>query len=152
MRAAMSLSVVTHIHRNYFGRYVEIPAYHQRNYDNVHILGYDICAPFNRRRYFPVQPAPFTEVGNWRTQTEGSDHVLKSMIHLQNDFDKETKGDAHIIVHGHDAIYAECKESYGERAKYLLNHHFGDDVLEGPAGPVHLTAKAAVGMDLLEVK
>lgn len=152
MRAAMTLGVVTHIHKSYFGRYVEIPAYHQRNYDMVHIVGYDVCEPFGRRRYFPVQPAPFTEVGNWRTQTEGSDHVLRAMIHLQDDFDRETKGDAHIIVHGHDAIYAECAEGYGERARFLMDHHFGDDVIEGPAGVVHLTAKASIGRNLLEVK
>lgn len=152
VRAAMTIEVVTHIHRSYFGRYVEIPAYHQRNYDMVHAVGYDSCEPWGRRRYFPVQPAPFTEVGNWRTQTEGADHVLRAMLHLQEDFDRETGGDAHIIVHGHDAIYAECAEGYGERAKFLMDHHFGDDLIEGPAGPVHLTAKAAIGKNLLDVK
>jgi hypothetical protein len=152
MRAAMTLGVVTHIHKSYFGRYVEIPVYHQHNYDMVHIVGYDSCEPWGRRRYFPVQPAPFTEIGNWRTQTEGSDHVLRALVDLQNDYASETKGDAHIIVHGHDAIYAECKESYGERAQFLMNHHFGDDIIEGPAGIVHLTAKASIGRNLLDVK
>jgi DNA polymerase I-like protein with 3'-5' exonuclease and polymerase domains len=152
MRAAMTLAAVTHIHRAYFGRYVEIPVYHQRNYDIVHMVGYDVCEPFQRRRYFPVQPAPFTEVGNWRTQTEGSDHVLRAMLHLQDDYDRETHGDAQIIVHAHDALYTECAEGYGERAQFLMNHHFGDDLIEGPVGSVHLTAKARIGRNLLEVK
>jgi DNA polymerase I-like protein with 3'-5' exonuclease and polymerase domains len=152
MRAAMTLPVVTHIHRSYFGRYVEIPVYHQHNYDQVHTVGYDECEPLGRRRYFPVQPAPFTEIGNWRTQTEGSDHVLIAMINMQEDMDKETKGDAHLINHGHDALYVECKESYAERGQFLMDHHFGDDTIEGPAGVVHLTAKASIGKNLIEVK
>ena len=152
MRAAMTLPVVKHIHTSYFGRYVEIPTYHERNYQQVQRIGYTECQPLGRRRYYPVQPAPYTEVGNWDTQTEGSDHVLVAMVNCQEDLDRETHGDAHIIVHGHDAIYIECKESYGERAQFLLDYHFGDTIIEGPAGVVHLTAKASIGKNLKEVK
>lgn len=152
MRAAMTLGVVTHIHKSYFGRYVEIPVYHQHNYEMVHVNGYDMCEPWGRRRYFPVQPAPFTEVGNWRTQTEGSDHVLRAMVNIQEDYDHETGGDAQIILHGHDAIFTECAEGYGERAQYLTDHHFGDDIIEGPMGLVHLTAKADIAKNLLHVQ
>jgi DNA polymerase I-like protein with 3'-5' exonuclease and polymerase domains len=152
MRAAMTLAVVSHIHKSYFGRYVEIPAHHEKNYQMAMTLGYNECNPLKRRRYYPALPPPYTEVGNWETQTEGSEHVGREMVHIQEDFDRETGGDAQIIVHGHDAVYAECKESYAERALFLVDHHFGCTPIHGPAGQVNLTAKARIGKTLLEVK
>jgi DNA polymerase-1 len=151
-RAELTKDLVTYIHKSFFGRFTEINRYHEANYLQAMTHGYNECEPLGRRRYFPVQPPEFTEVGNWKTQTEGSDHVNKALIHLQEDFDKETKGDAMIILHGHDSLAAECAAGYAERAAFLMNHHFGNDRIEGPAGAVHLTAKASIGQDLLAVK
>jgi DNA polymerase-1 len=152
MRAAMTLPVVTHIHRSYFGKYVEIPAYHQVNIHKAMHEGFIECNPLGRRRYFPVQPPPATEVGNWPTQTEGSDHVGKEMVHCQEEFDRHPDWDACCIAHGHDAIYAECKEQYAPAVKEVVNHFFGSTKIEGPRGVVYLTAKASIGRNMLECK
>jgi DNA polymerase-1 len=151
-RAELTKELVTYIHKSFFGRFTEITRYHEANYLQAMTQGYNECEPFKRRRYYPVQPPEYTEVGNWKTQTEGSDHVNAALLHCQEDLDRETHGDAMIIVHGHDSLALECKESYAERGKFLMNHHFGDDLIEGPAGAVHLTAKASIGADLLAVK
>lgn len=148
VRAAMTLKVVKHIHRSYFGKYVEIPAYHQRNYELAMAVGYNECEPLGRRRYFPVRPPPFTEVGNWSTQTEGSDHAGVEMVHIQEDLDALTKGDAQIILHGHDAVCIECSERHAERVKAIVDYHFGATRIEGPAGVVYLTSKADIGKNL----
>ena len=152
MRAAFTLGVVKHIHRSYFGRYVEIPAYHEKNYQLAMTLGYNECNPLGRRRYFPVQPPSFTEVGNWVTQTEGSDHVTIEMVHIQEDLDKQTEGDAQIILHGHDAIFVECAERYGEKTVDIVNHHFGNTPIDGPAGRVYLTAEVSIGKNLYDAQ
>jgi DNA polymerase I-like protein with 3'-5' exonuclease and polymerase domains len=150
MRAAMTLAVVSHIHKSYFGRYVEIPALHERNYQMAMSVGYNECAPLGRRRYYPSLPPPFTEVGNWQTQSSGAEYVGIEMIHIQEDMDRETGGDSAVILHGHDAVYIECKESYAERAAQLVKHHFGCTPIEGPAGRVNLTADVKIGRTMLE--
>lgn len=152
MRAALTIEVVTHIHRSYFGRYVEIPAHHEKNYQMAMRVGYNECNPLKRRRYYPTQPPPFTEVGNWETQTEGGEHVGREMVHIQDDWDRHPDWDAHICKHGHDAFYALCKAQYAEEAQAVAQHHFGDTVIEGPAGVVHLTAKVKIGKTMLAVK
>jgi DNA polymerase I-like protein with 3'-5' exonuclease and polymerase domains len=152
MRAAMTLGVVTHIHRSYFGRYVEIPAYHQANIRKATTEGFIECNPLGRRRYFPVQPPPATEIGNWPTQTEGADHVTIEMVHCQEEFDRHPDWDACVICHGHDAIYSECKEQYGENVREVTDHFFGKTRIEGPRGEVFLTAKANIGRNFYECK
>lgn len=151
MRAAMTLQVVTHIHKSYFGKYLEIPLLHEKNFKQAMNAGYNECAPLGRRRYYPVQPPPFTEVGNWQTQTQGSDHVGMEMVHIQDECDR-LKLDAHIIVHGHDAVYLECPERHAEQVKDIVNQLFGKTKIEGAAGVVYLTAEAKIGKNLYEVK
>lgn len=152
LRASLTLKVVEHIYHSYFGKYVEIPIYHDRNLHLASTLGYIECPPFGRRRYFPVQPPPFTEVANWQIQTGGSDIVGMQMIQIQEELDKRFHGDASMILHGHDALYIECAERHGEEVKQIVDSIFGHYVLEGPAGPVDLTAKAKIGRSLLECK
>lgn len=151
LRAKLTIDEVIRIHKRFFGRFVEVPAYHQRNYEEVCRLGYDQADLLGWRRYYPVLPPPFTEVANWRTQFFNAMLTGMTIVHIQHDLDKETKGDAHVVIHGHDAIYVECKESYAERAKFLMQYHFGDNIIDGPAGPVHLTSEAKIGKNIKEV-
>lgn len=68
-RAALTRETVAHIYHSYFGKFVQIPIWHDRNYELAQTQGYNEIQPLGRRRYFPVQPPPYTEVGNWSIQT-----------------------------------------------------------------------------------
>jgi len=151
LRASLTVEAVAHIYHSYFGKYVEIPLWHDQNFHLAETQGWLETPPFGRRRYFPVQPPPFTEVANWGIQTCGSDVVGKSMVEIQDELSRRW-ADAHIILHGHDALYIECYERHAEEIKDLVNQMFGHHVIEGPAGSVDLTAGASIGKTLKAVK
>jgi len=152
LRAALTLDVVAHIYHSYFGRFVEFVVYHDRNYDLAQTQGFLEIPTTGRRRYFPVQPPPFTEVANYQVQTLGSDEVLKCMLNIKEELRSKYKGSASIILHGHDAVYIECNERDGEDVLAIVNHLFGNTIIEGPAGPVRLTCAGKVGRTIKDVK
>lgn len=155
LRAAMTLEAVSHIYHSYFGKYVEIPAWHDMNYNLAQTQGYLEILPLGRRRYFPVQPPPYTEVANWPIQTLGSDVVGMQMVQIQDELNRNRGKwpDADIILHGHDAVYIECYERHAQEIiDKVVEPIFGHFIVEGPAGPVDLTAEARIGRNLKEAK
>lgn len=152
IRAVMTMGAVRKVHTGFFGRYVEIPRYHENNMRRIKQCGYLEIPPLGRRRYYPVQPPPLTEVANWPTQTTGSDIVAMEMVLIQDELKKRFKGDASCIVHGHDAVYVECAERHAEEALKIVNKIFGSTPLQGPKGQVDLTANGSIGKNLMEVK
>ena len=147
-RALLTPDQVRFIHKSFFGRFVEIPEYHEANMRLASNPPYfNECMPLLRRRYFPVQPPPFTEVGNWVTQTEGSDWVGIEMVLIQEELDKKCPG-AEIILHGHDAIFIETPIRFAEQVRGIVNRLFGKTKIEGPAGEVYLTAEADIGKNV----
>jgi len=68
IRAAMTIGNVSRIHKAFFGRWYQFPEWHRLNYDRAQRDGYLEIPPFGRRRYYPVQPPPLTEVANWPIQ------------------------------------------------------------------------------------
>lgn len=148
LRAALTLQVVEHIYHSYFGKYVEIPAWHDMNYALAQTQGYLEIPPLGRRRYFPVQPPPYTEVANWPIQTAGSDVVGMEMVLIQDELDRRFHGDANIILHGHDAVYIECAERDAMEVAKIVNRIFGATPMMGPAGPLALTATAKLCRNL----
>jgi len=152
LRAALTLEAVGHIYHSFFGKYVEIPIWHDFNYEVAQHQGYVETPPFGRRRYFPVQPPPYTEVSNWIIQTAGSDIVGYQMIQIQEELDHRFHGDASIILHGHDALYIECAEMHAETVKKIVENIFGHYILDGPAGKVDLTADCKIAKNLKEAK
>jgi DNA polymerase I-like protein with 3'-5' exonuclease and polymerase domains len=99
-----------------------------------------------------VQPPPYTEVANWPIQCLGSDIVGKEMVDIDEELKRQHFKDAHIILHGHDAVYIECRENDAEAICVIVDRLFGHSVVDGPAGPVILTSKAKIGRNLKEVK
>jgi len=152
LRKSLTLAAVTHIYHSYFGKFVELPAWHDANYNLACSQGYIEIPPFGRRRFFPVQPPPMTEVGNWPIQTIGSDVVGMQMVHIQRELEANRSRwpDANIILHGHDAVYIECWARHAEEiiAK-VVDPLFGHYYLEGPAGVVDLSSEAGIGSNLL---
>jgi DNA polymerase I-like protein with 3'-5' exonuclease and polymerase domains len=151
LRARLTEQEVRKIIKAYFGRYPEIPAWHDANYDQASTLGYVQTIPLGRRRWFPIAPPPYTEIANWPIQTAGSDIVTMEMIQIQYELKRRFK-DAWIILHAHDALAIECYESDAEEVAALVNLLFGNTRIEGPAGVVILTAKAKIGKSLKDVK
>jgi len=147
MRAACTLAEVSKICRSYFGRYTQIPEWHQNNYSRVEQCGYLEIPPLGRRRYFPVQPAPFKEIANWPIQTVGSDIVGMEMVQIDYELRRRFK-DAFVILHGHDAVYTECYERDAEAVAQLIDSIFGKTYIDGPAGPVYLTSRAKIAKNL----
>lgn len=146
LRAALTREEVSRIYHGYFGKYKEIPEWHDANLEFAEKNHYISIPPFGRRRYFPTE-IPFTEIANWCGQTPGSDYVGKEMVEIQDELDRRFK-DANIIVHGHDALYIECYEKNAEAVRDLVDQMFGHTLIEGPAGNVELTAKANIGTNL----
>lgn len=68
LRAALTIGEVKKIYHGYFGRYPQINQWHDANYGRAQSIGYLEIPPFGRRRFFPVQPPPYTEVANWPIQ------------------------------------------------------------------------------------
>jgi DNA polymerase I-like protein with 3'-5' exonuclease and polymerase domains len=147
MRGALTLQEVGRITRSYFGRYTQIPQWHQMNYAFQEQNGYLEIPPFGRRRYFPVQPAPYNEVANWPIQTVGSDIVGMEMVQIDDEIRRRFK-DAWVILHGHDAVYIECYEKDAEEVAQVVDRIFGATYVDGPAGPVHLTGRAEISKNI----
>jgi DNA polymerase I-like protein with 3'-5' exonuclease and polymerase domains len=152
IRGALNQRTVSHINKSLTGRYVELTAYHNRNLAMAENEGYNEIEPLKRRRYFPIKPAPFTEIANWSTQTRGSDHVGMEMVHIQDELDRLFPNEACLIAHEHDQLVAMVKERHAEAVAKIVQHHFGCTTIEGPAGPVNLTAKVSIGKNLKEAK
>lgn len=156
IRAGLSFEMVSYIYHALFrpgtGPFWPLTSYHDRNYAHAQQKGYIEIPPFNRRRFFPQEYPPYTECANWPVQTCGSDIVGKEMIEIQLALLDRYKGSAYIIIHGHDAVYVECEARHAEEVKKLVNEIFGHTTLEGPEGPVYLTAKAKIGRNLLEME
>lgn len=151
LRARLTEQEVRKIIRTYFGRYPQIPAFHDRNYEHAAKFGYVETVPLGRRRWFPISPPPYTEIANWPIQTAGSDIVTMEMVQIQYELKRRFK-DAFLILHGHDQAVAECYEKDAEAVKENFDDLFGKTYIEGPAGPCLLTAKAKIGKNLKEVK
>lgn len=151
LRASLTRDVVAHIYHSYFGRFKKFVEYHDNNYKKASTQGFLEIPPFKRRRYFPVQPPPYTEVANWEIQCCGSDVVGKQLVDVQHELDASVP-DAHVIIHGHDALAVECWEKDAERVKYYIESIFGHFILDGPEGSVDLTADAKIGRTLKDVK
>jgi len=148
LRAALTLEEVERIYHSYFGKYVEIPVWHDRNYTLAQTQFYLECPPLGRRRYFPVQPPPYTEVANWPIQTAGSDAVGMEMVQIQDELIRRYHGSASIVLHGHDAVYVECNEGDAMDVAKIVNRIFGATPMTGPAGPLALTATAKICKNL----
>ena len=99
-----------------------------------------------------MQPPPYTETANYQIQTLGSDKVLECMLAIKEELRSKYKGSAEIILHGHDAVYIECNERDGDDVLTLVNHLFGNTVVDGPAGPVRLTCDGKTGKTIKDVK
>ena len=146
------MEVVSHIYHSFFGKFVELPIYHDRNYELAQTQGYLEIPPLGRRRYFPVQPPPYTEVANYPIQSSGSDYVTMEMVQMQEELDRRFHGTANQILHGHDATYIECNASDAEEISAMVRRMFGTTLVDGPAGPVTLTCDIHIGRNLQEAK
>lgn len=153
LRAMLTLRAVAYIHKSFFGSFIEIPEYHTRKYERVQTQRFLECKPLGRKRYFLAPDIPFTEVGNWDIQTEGSDHVGREIMLTQEAWDYEFGyGVCSMFQHGHDSFAALCPNHLRDRAVEIAQHYFGSTYIEGPAGGLYLTAKVKSGPNLLAVK
>lgn len=148
MRAGLTLGFVKRAVTGYFAQFPEIPEFHYRNMEKVEKEGF-IEVPQGWRRYFPLYPAPLNEVANWPIQCCGALVVGAEMVRIQARLKEKFHGTAYCIMHGHDAVYIECNERDAEEAKKIVNEEFGSTRLEGPKGPVFLTAETEIGKNLL---
>jgi DNA polymerase I-like protein with 3'-5' exonuclease and polymerase domains len=148
LRRALTLGFVKRAVGGYFAQFPEIPEFHHRNMEKIEREGF-IEVPQGWRRYFPLYPAPLNEVANWPIQCCGALTVGAEMVRIQKRLKEKYHGTAYCILHGHDAIYVECNERDVEGVKTIIDEEFGSTRLDGPKGPVYLTAGADVGKNLL---
>lgn len=152
VRAGLDRDTVSHIYYALFapgkGPFHPLSIYHDRNYALAKQLGYLEIPPFGRRRCFPQEIPPYTECANWPIQSTAGEIVADEGVRIQLELLRRYHGTAYIILHLHDALYVECNERDAEDIRDLVNELFGRTILEGPAGPVYLTAKAKISKSL----
>jgi DNA polymerase I-like protein with 3'-5' exonuclease and polymerase domains len=151
LRAAMTLPVVRHVHASYFMRYSAISRYNEWLINQATVNSVTEIPPFGRRRYWPIKPVPATEVCNWVTQCCGAEIVTSEMVIIQDELKRKYPG-ASVIAHKHDELNIECWEKDAEAVAKLVKDVFGNTRLDGPAGPVFLTAGVKIGKTMKDIK
>jgi DNA polymerase-1 len=152
VRAAMTMPVVSHAHSSYFMHFSQINKYNEWLVQQATTKGYIEIPPFGRRRYFPIKPVPATEVVNSKTQCCGAEIVTSEMCTIQYELKRRYHGRASIIAHKHDELNIECDERDAEDIAKLVEQIFGNTKLDGPAGPVYLTAEANISNNMATLK
>jgi DNA polymerase-1 len=152
IRASMTLPVVRHAHSSYFMHFSKINVLNEWIVETAEKQGYIEIPPFGRRRYTPIKPVPATEITNWHTQCCGAEIVTSEMCQIQYELKRRYNGTASIFAHKHDELNIECRENDAEAICKLVKDVFGNTRLDGPAGPVYLTADANVGKNMVAIK
>uniref|UniRef100_A0A6H1Z7M2 Putative DNA polymerase n=1 Tax=viral metagenome TaxID=1070528 RepID=A0A6H1Z7M2_9ZZZZ len=152
LRAALTFQETCRIIDGYFGTFPEIERYHHRKMEIIAQRNYIDHPPFWRRHYFPVQPPPFNEVANRDIQSTAADVVGSEMCELDEEIRRRFPGEAFMIMHLHDQFDLECKTSHAEEIAKLSKKIFGNTRLDGPCGPVYLTASPTIADNLKDAK
>ena len=152
VRASMTPAVVRHAHSSYFMHFAQINKYNEWLIQEATTKGYIEIPPFGRRRYFPIKPVQGTEVCNWTTQCCGAEIVTSEMCEIQYELKRRYKGRASVIAHKHDELNVECDEKDAEDIAKLIKQVFGSTKLDGPAGPVYLTADTNIANNMATLK
>jgi len=78
----------------------------------------------------------------------GSDYVTMEMVQIQHAIRERFGPSAYIFRHGHDELNIECNAGDAEEIVKIVNHFFDGTKIDGPAGPVLLTADTAIAKNL----
>lgn len=152
LRAMMTKELVRFVHAQLFRNlYRGINRWHEKNLQEVCRTGCMRIPPFGRARFAPLVPPDATEFANYSIQPVGSDIVGSEMCMIEGELISEFKGSAGIFMHGHDSLAVECNEADAQKVQAIVQRIFGATPMDGPAGPVLLTATADIGMDLLSI-
>lgn len=151
LRATMTPAVVRHVHTSYFMHYSSITKYNEWLVNQATVHGVTEIPPFGRRRYWPIKPVPATDVANWNGQCPAAEIVTSEMCIIQDELKRKYQG-ASVIAHKHDELNIECFEKDAESIVKLVKQVFGNTRLDGPAGPVYLTADVKVGKTMKDIK
>ena len=151
-RALLTLPFVNHVVHSYFGKF-NFKAGHDAEWNRVQTEHFSLAYPLGIRRCFSYpELATRNEISNWRVQRTGATYATMGMINIKAELDTGRYGNSHIIVHAHDEVVIDAEASFSDRIIPMVDALFGSDVLEGPAGPVKLTAKAHARQNWKEAK
>lgn len=93
----------------------------------------------------------YTADGSVTRNCPGAEIVTSEMVIIQDELKRKYQG-ASIIAHKHDELNIECFEKDAEAIAKLVKDVFGNTRLDGPAGPVFLTASAKIGKTMKDIK
>lgn len=152
LRAMMTKELVRFTHAQLFRKlYRGIGRFHERELQKVCQLGYMEIPPIGWRRYAPIVPPDATEFANWSIQPVGSHIVKMEMCRVEWELQERFHGSAGVFLDGHDSLAVECDLKDAEAVQEIVQRHFGCTRMDGPAGPVDLTATADIGTNLLSI-
>jgi uracil-DNA glycosylase family 4 len=139
----ITLNMIAHVRTTVFKAFSSIEPYRQQLVQDAMKSG-EIRSPlYGRRRIFPLNEVPITEIYNYPIQSFGADLMNERIIVLEARL-PAVDPTAFIIAQVHDADYAECNEDRAEAVAALMQEVMTTSrkIEGGPA--MDFTASAAI--------
>jgi uracil-DNA glycosylase family 4 len=115
----ITLNMIAHVRATVFKAFQDIEPYRQRSVREAMKSG-ELRSPiYGRRRIFPLNEIPITEIYNYGIQSFGADLMNERIIILEARL-ADVDPTAFIIAQVHDAIYIECNEDRAEAVAALM--------------------------------
>jgi DNA polymerase I-like protein with 3'-5' exonuclease and polymerase domains/uracil-DNA glycosylase len=115
----ITLNMIAHVRATIFKAFSSIEPYRQQLVQDAMKSG-EIRSPlYGRRRIFPLNEVPITEIYNYPIQSFGADLMNERIIVLEARL-PSVDPTAFIIAQVHDADYVECDENKAEAVAKLM--------------------------------
>ncbi len=115
----ITLNMIAHVRATVFKAFKDIEPYRQRSVQEAMRSG-ELRSPiYGRRRIFPLNEVPVTEIYNFPIQSFGADLMNERIIVLEARL-PSVDPTAFIIAQVHDAIYIEGAEDHAEAIAALM--------------------------------
>lgn len=146
----ISLAMVQNVSRMVFEAFPGVKRWRDEQVAAANDTG-EIRSPiYGRRRIFPLDEVPITEVYNFPIQSMAADIMNRAMIDLDGRL-ASADPNAFIIAQVHDALYIECDEDKAEAVAALLEECMScEHVLVEGAPAMAFPAAAAISKNWKE--
>jgi DNA polymerase I-like protein with 3'-5' exonuclease and polymerase domains len=143
----ITIEMVAHVKRTYFKLFPEVPKWRDAIYRDARQSG-ELRSPLHgRRRIFPLDDVPLTEVYNFPIQSLAADIMNEQSLLFVSRL-PAVDPTAFVFAQVHDALYIECAEDCGDAVSRLLEDTLTvEHVLRDGAPAMRFTVHAKVSKD-----
>ena len=139
VRSMLTQKLVSTVMATFFKVNPEVLTWRDGVVDEINTTGMITFPPLWRTRRFLSIPVPPQKCFNISIQCAGHDALMLAMHKVAAGI----PNNARLLLDGHDSLVVECDKVDADRVCQLIDLAMPID-LDGPAGPVRLTAKASV--------